>query len=387
MNPTEALFNAEQSCNEFDFNLAIFLIVLFVVSMCGNSLVIAIFSRRKFTPAILLFLVLATLDVSLLLSQFLITTMPTLCKGTTVCGAYADAKGYLDAYAFPVVVIIYCTSTWVVVVMAFNRYFAITKPLVHHRIITVKYISIELVVIFVLCVAYNIPRFFEYNTDISQNSTSATDAYFSSKENQKHSTLYTNKYYQVYYKILSFLILVLFIPLVMLTYFTFKLIKEIKRSNARRKELLKGSYFAKASNNLAAEEQSITITLIVVVIAFILFRIPIGINRILQLVFVYKYGSIECPAINNTTYYVSRVFNSFAEINAAFNCIIYGVTSPQFRRDLQNLCTFRKTAPTLNFTSKTKILRCKTSSGNSNKPEHNNDGKRKNLPKLNETSV
>ena len=355
--------------------------------MCGNSLVVAIFSRRKFTPAILLFLVLATLDVSLLLSQFLITTMPTLCKGTTVCGAYADTKGYLDAYAFPVVVIIYCTSTWVVVVMAFNRYFAITKPLVHHRIITVKYISIELVVIFVLCVAYNIPRFFEYNTDISQNSTSATDAYFSSKKNQKHSTLYTNKYYQVYYKILSFLILVLFIPLVMLTYFTFKLIKEIKRSNARRKELLKGLYFAKASNNLAAEEHSITITLIVVVIPFILFRIPIGINRILQLVFVYKYGSIECPAINNTTYYVSRVFNSFAEINAALNCIIYGVTSPQFRRDLQNLCTFRKTAPTLNFTSKTKILRYKTSSGNSNKPEHNNDGKRKNLPKLNETSV
>ena len=271
--------------------------------------------------------------------------------------------------------------------MAFNRYFAITKPLVHHRIITVKYISIELGVIFVLCVAYNIPRFFEYNTDTSQNSTSTTGAFFSSKENQKHSTLYTDRYYQVYYNILSFLVLMLFIPLVMLTYFTFKLIHEIKSSNARRKELLKGSYFAKASNNLAGEEQSITITLIVVVIAFILFRIPIGINRILQLVFVYKYGSIECPAINNMTYYVSRVFNSFAEINVAFNCIIYGVTSPQFRRDLQNLCTFRKTAPTLNFTSKTKILRCKTSSENSNKPEHNNDGKWENLPKLDETSV
>ena len=346
MNTSEAVFNAEKSCDEFNFNLAIFHIALFVLAMCGNSVAIAIFSSRKLTPAILLFLVLATLDVLLLLSQFLITTMPTLCKGTTLCGAYADVKGYLDIYAFPVVVIIYCASTWVVVLMAFNRYFAITRPLVHHRIITLKYISVELVVIFVLCAAYNIPRFFEYNTDKSRNTTTTTQVYFSSKDNDKLSSLYTDKYYQIYYKIVSFLILMLFIPLLMLSYFTFKLIKEIKRSNARRKELLKGSYFANASNSLAAEEQSITITLIVVVIAFILFHVPIGINRILQLVFMYKYGSIECAAINNTTFYISRVLNSFAEINAAFNCILYGVTSSQFRRDLQNLCTFRKTAST-----------------------------------------
>ena len=354
MNCTEGSSNAEGRCAEFNFNLALFLTVLFIISLSGNSVAIIVFCRRKFTPAILLFLVLATLDVLFLLSQFLVSTMPILCEDTNICKNYAEAKIYLDAYAFPIVVIIYCISTWVVVLMAFNRYFAIVKPLVYHRVISVRSINIELALLCSLCVAYNIPRFLEYDTETSQNSTSTASGYFSKTEDEQLTALYMNRYYQVYYKILSFLILMIFIPLVLLTYFTAKLIKEIKLSNARRKDLFNGSQFSTTRNNLAMEEQNITITLVTVVIAFILFHFPIGINRILQLIFVYKYGTIECHVINNTTYYVSRVLNSFAEINAALNFIIYGVTSSQFRRDLKNLCNFRKAEPSSIIATKNK---------------------------------
>ena len=279
--------------------------------------------------------------------------------------------------------------TWVVVLMACNRYLAISKPLEHHRIITTKYIFIELLILFSLCVSYNFPRFFEYDARATENSTSTSTAYFSPEKEEKLSDLFRNKYYQVYYKIVSFLVLMIFIPLVLLSYFTYKLIREIKISNARRKAMLQGTRFGNARNNLASEEQSITITLLVVVIAFILFHVPIGIHRILQLVFYYKYNSIECVAVNNTTYYVSRVFNAFAEINAAFNFIIYGVTSAQFRRDLQNVCTLRKPSTqsthrnTRNLTTRTWDRNSNRRNVSENKPPENFSY----VPELKEMSV
>ena len=357
--------------------------------MFGNSVVIIIFGRRKFMPAILLFLVLTALDMSLLLCQFLFTTMPILCTNTSGCGSYANITIYLEAYAFPFVVIIYCTSSWVVVLMAYTRFLAITKPLEHHRIITTKYIFIELIILLTLCVAYNFPRFFEYDLNQTENSTSTSSVYFSPEKKEKLSELFKNKYYQIYYKILSFLVLMISIPLVLLSYLTFKLIREIKRSNARRKTMLQGSrlYF----NNPASEELSITITLLVVVIAFILFHVPMGINRVLQLFFYYKYNSIECVAINNATYYVSRVFNTFAEINAASNFIIYGVTSSQFRHDLQNLFTLKKTCTSTQCTQRSiRNMTTRTLERNSNRRNVSVNKPRENfayLPEFREISV
>ncbi len=321
--------NADE-CNTLDFRLAIFQIVLFSISLFGNSTAIFIFSRRKFSPARLLFLILAVLDILFLGSEFLFLAMPDLCRSVSGCEAYAQVNVYFYAYAFPFIVITYCVSTWVVVLMAWNRYLAITRPLEYHRITTIKYVYIQLFVVTTVCVLYNIPRFLEIDVGASNDSTSGS-AYV-----VVETELHRNQNYQIFYKIVSFLILMICLPVSLLTFFTYKLIREIRRSYARR-SMMQGALRHRNSNT-TNEELSITITLVTVVIAFIIFHVPIGINRFIQLWFIHKYDSISCIIINNSLFYLAKILNTFADINATINWIIYGIASPQFRRDLRTLC-------------------------------------------------
>ncbi len=314
-------------CKRLDFNLAVFETCLFIISTFGNSLATYIFSRRKLNPATLLFLMLTVLNELLMLCLFFFTVMPDFCKTLPGCRTYADYNAYLHAYAFPVAVIVYCTITWVVVLMAVNRYIAISRPLQHHTVVTTRHICVEFVVVVIFCAAYNIPRFFEVDVTASHNATTVL-AYF-----PEETELLENRHYQLYYKIMSFLLIMIVLPLVLLSVFTHKLIKEIKKHNLLRRSL----QGLRRGLSTAVEEQKVTITLVTVILAFIVTTVPIGVNRILQLVSLYNYESIECIASNNTMFYLIKILNLSPEINAAFSWLIYGITSPQFRRDFKSL--------------------------------------------------
>ena len=317
-------------CNGFLMDLAIFLTILVVISTLGNPLTIYIFSRQKLTPSTLLFMVLAILDFILMLLSFFIIALPNLIQTNPL---YSDISMFLTAYGVPVLIINFCMSTWVVVLMAWNRYLAITRPLYYHRITKIKFVCLQLAVLFVISVIFVIPRFFEIEVLPIKPAYEGHNYYTDVTE------LHNNKHYQLYYRIISYLVLLNILPLSMLCFFTYKLVKEIKDSNARRQELCQGAPGQNANQFL--DELRITIVLTTVVVVFIIFHTPVLVYRIMELVFYLKDPGWQCVTLDLTVYGISRVLNSFVQINATFNFVVYVISSSTFRRDLMKMCFFR----------------------------------------------
>ena len=317
-------------CTGFRFDLAIFLTILVVISTLGNPLTIYIFAQQKLTPSTLLFIILAVLDFLLMLLSFFIIALPNLI---IINPLHSDIDLFLSAYGVPVLIIIYCMSTWLVVIMAWNRYLAITKPLHYHRTTKIKFVCLQLAVLFVVSVIFAIPRFFEIEV-IRLKPAYQGHHYYSDV-----TELHNNKHYQLYYRIISYLVFLNILPLALLCFFTYKLVKEIKDSNARRRELCQGAPGQNGNQDL--DELRITIILTTVVVVFIIFHTPVLVYRVMELIFFFKAPHWTCDAMGLTVYGISRVFNTFVQINATFNFVVYVISSSSFRRDLMKMCCFR----------------------------------------------
>ena len=125
----------------------------------------------------------------------------------------------------------------------------------------------------------------------------------------------------------------------MLCFFTYKLVKEIKDSNTRRQELFQGA--PGQNGNHVLDELRITIILTTVVVVFIIFHTPVLVYRVMELVFFFKDPNWSCISTDLTLYGISRIFNTFVQINATFNFVVYVISSSTFRRDLMKMCFFR----------------------------------------------
>ena len=320
------LYKASE-CKDFHRNLAIFLAILVVISTFGNPVTIYIFCRQKLTPSTLLFMALAILDFLLLLLSLFTTVLPNLITNSPT---FSDVGAFLSAYMVPVLIIIYCMSTWLVVLMALNRYLAITKPLQYFRITKIRFVCLQLVILFVVSVLFTIPRFFEIEVHRLEASIEGHHYY------STYTELHGNYYYQLCYRIVSYFVLLNVLPLALLIFFTYKLVKEIRRSNERRQELLQGQ-----NVNLAIDEHRITFILTTVVVVFIVFHTPVFVYRLMELILFLTDEGLKCMVLDLTIYGVSRVCNMFVQINATFNFIIYIISSPPFRRDLMKMFCFR----------------------------------------------
>ena len=319
-------------CKDFFQSLAIFLTVLVVISTLGNPVTIYIFSRQKLTPSTLLFMVLAILDFLFMLLSFFIIALPNLITDRPL---FSDVSMFLTVYGVPVFIIIYCMSTWVVVLMAWNRYLAISRPLYYHRITKIKFVCIQLAVLFVASVIFVIPRFFEMKVYHIE------PAFKGHNYGTEVTELHNNKYYQLYYRIVAYLVFLNVLPLSMLCFLTYKLVKEIKESNARRQELCQGESGQNANNNHNLDERRITVILTTVVVVFIVFHSPVLVYRIMELVFFLEDPNWSCFKMDLTIYGISRVLSTFAQVNATFNFIVYVISSSAFRRDLMKMCCFQ----------------------------------------------
>ena len=315
---------------DFHRNLAIFLVILVAISTFGNPVTIYIFCRQKLTPSTLLFMVLAVLDFLLLLLSLFTTALPNL---VTDSPSFSDAGIFLTAYVVPVLIIIYCMSTWLVVVMALNRYLAVTKPLLYNRITKIRFVCVQLVILFVLSVIFTIPRFLEVEVHRLEPAVEGHHYYSS------FSDLYLNKHYQPYYRIVSYFILLNVLPLTLLIFFTYKLVKELRRANERRQELSQGQN----ANQPYIASNRITFILTTVVVVFIVFHTPVFVYRLMELIFFLKDEEWGCMDLDITLYGISRVCNMCVQINATFNFIIYIISSPPFRKDLMKMFCFRVT--------------------------------------------
>ena len=174
------------------------------------------------------------------------------------------------------------------------------------------------------CVIYSIPRLFQYRVEYD----SETDFYKRKKTDYSQSEAYS-----LGYRIIVYYIFVYALPLSIIIFATYHLIKDLKLVQAKK---LKNTSKSKKSEN-------ITLSLVIVVIIFLICNILNPIRRILE-TYALPDDSGDCPGV--MFYYhpitiLARMFNS------AINFVVHVLCSKRFRQKIVQMlkCSGTKIEP------------------------------------------
>ena len=239
------------------------------------------------------------------------------------------ALPYLIKYINPFGYIAHSWAIWITVLIAVNRFVAITKPLSAPFLCTLKKARLQVLLIIVLGVLFNLPRFFQNDIVYIQpnpNST-VTIASLNSTVIGDHTIfgkIYTNALYTI---------CVLILPLFILTIVNYKLIKEIRKAKQLRDSM---SATPTKNTNSSGEENNVTLVMVIIVVVFLLCHTP---DRILQIVIV-TLPQLK-PKCGGIIYYLSDVVNLLIIINSSTNFVIYYFLRKRFRKILMTrICAF-----------------------------------------------
>ena len=174
------------------------------------------------------------------------------------------------------------------------------------------------------CAIYSIPRIFQYRVE------------YDSKKNvysRKKTTYSKSEAYSLGYKIISYYIFVYIVPLSLIIFATYQLIKDLKLAQAKKKRI-----FSKGSRR-----ESVTLSLVVVVIIFLICNALNPIRRILD-TYVLPDDSDQCPGV---MFYYHPVTILARMFNSAINFVVYVLCSKRFRQKIVRLlkCTDSKVEP------------------------------------------
>ena len=205
-------------------------------------------------------------------------------------------------------------TNWLVVVVTVERYIVVCWPFKASRWCTLPKVKRAVVLIVILGVLYNIPRFFEwrtaFTTDICTNYTSA---------GVDPQPIRSNILYKVIYRVISYIVFVAVGPMIILIVLNIKLIQALRRATQERIQLTRGT-----------QNQASNTTIIVVVVSvFIICQTPALIHQMLEAADVSIDASISA--------YTTPVSNMLVTFNSSVNFFIYCLFGQKFRRILMKM--------------------------------------------------
>ena len=233
-----------------------------------------------------------------------------------------------DIYSNAVINTFILCSTWLTVTMATSRYLAICHPLRAREIIGMTFAKSSMLVVFVLCILCNLPRYFYRNYKPESECPQGFAIYviFWNGLVKRGSNFY--KGYTVTYAILS-----LVIPLCLLTYCNIRLIRALRQSSRMRQQ------FRTRRQQPESTSHVITLTLIGIIVMYTILVAP---NEIL--LFIRDFVPGEKPWLAMPM----LVMNLAQVINFAAHFVLYCVINVHFRRTIVHWfcrCVCRREGP------------------------------------------
>ena len=217
------------------------------------------------------------------------------------------------------------SSTWLTVVMAMCRYLAICFPIRGRQLLGKTFTSFSISAVFVLCIIFNLPRFWMHEIDHIE-CAEGWPAYY-----QSPGSLARNAHLeQAYMWLFCFLCIV--IPLILLAYCNVYLIQALRSSNQLRQQ------HSRSHDTAASRNHTLTLILTVIVIFCICLVTP---AEFLNFTKSYITSSPQFEASDQFNLAVA-VCNTLQAINFAFNFVLYCVVNVHFRQSLKLLCGWRK---------------------------------------------
>ena len=283
--------------------------IIAVVGIIGNILTFVVFWKGNFKSSTsFLFLSLSLIDSTVLLTVF---TNHIVFFDSIIRWLPHDLRIYLQVCGWPLEYLANTATIWMTVLIAVNRYIIVCLPLRASQWCTLSKVKIQLAVFLVLVVVYNIPEIVRlrivYNT---WDNGSSYEASFDSTMQYSYP-----KFYAVYDYILQ-VIVMLCLPLFILTLLTIRLIKAMKAH--RRMQ-------ADTQRQHSQPDNSVTFSLVIVVIVFIICRTPMLILRLMLL--LGRWDVVTFPSLD-------IMYSTLLNLNSAVNFVIYIIINRRFRNVL-----------------------------------------------------
>ena len=285
---------------------------LCIFGIVGNILTLLVFSKfnrndkKTRSAATLLLSCLAVSDTLLLITLFIMKTIPTFISFTGIDDncfvSYIFV--FLIVYGWPCEDVVQSVNTWITVLLAIHRFIAIVFP--HKSVVYCFYgkAKIQLILICSLIAVYEIPLFLDnkiVHVINENNDTIYIPAY---------EQLHTNYWYQLFCKTTSYYIIMYIIPWISLSIMTVFLVKSVKQAQQFR---------SKMGNNPKQQDNTeyITKPLIAVVIASLVCRPWEPIRRIIEAMLGNR------PGCGHYNFYFEEFPSLTSALNSSANFVLY----------------------------------------------------------------
>ena len=226
------------------------------------------------------------------------------------------------AYIYPLVHITQLGTVWITVLIAFNRYIAICKPFQAPKLCTITRVRLQVLLLALFIVLYNIPRFLEYQVvyvvDAQTNATMPMGM---------PTPLKLDHRYNILYEAILYCLFVFLGPLIILIVLNTCLIQELMRA---RRRLLERQLPASMTGE--DQENNLTLVMIVIVLIFLVCQTPAFLNQLLDYILKDHY---EC---GKAYFYFYHISNLIVSANSSLNFVVYCIFRKQFRERLHAFC-------------------------------------------------
>ena len=320
----------DPNCLLFDFIIeAVLMGTLCLFGFTGNTLsMICLWRDKSKTATPFLLVSLEVADTLFLVTVLILRVMTSVHTFTGWLAGPMAYFPYFGTYLWPIALIAETTTIYLTLLVTVNRYISVCRPYEAVNLCSMYHARRHVLLVSVLCILYNMPRFFEYKVvHILNPHTNQTEI------RSYPSAMGENFIYQVIYGNALYFLVMFMIPLVTLIILNHKLIKALRKTKKKRAQLLN----TQSNHTHSKSEDDITLILIVVVLVFVICQTPALITQ--SLFSFLDQDSRICP---KPFFFYERISDLMVVANSSMNFIIYCFCSRKFRQILVMLVCKKK---------------------------------------------
>ncbi|KAJ1366745.1 hypothetical protein KIN20_027498 [Parelaphostrongylus tenuis] len=293
--------------------MACAILLLVIIGSFGNALSFVLFSRphMKCSSVNVLLCALSFIDFSLLLLSIPTFVIPNLDLWTSHQSA-VTFLAYVLKLIYPVNLIMQTCSVYTMVVITFERWTAVCRPLQVRVWCTPKKSRLAVMCIFVSAVLYNFARFFEYRL-IHTPDGAIYERWLRDPTNYRG---YYVGYYTILYILTHFLI-----PFTIMAVLNGSIIVAMWQGRQMRQMLTRQQQ----------REQSTTVMLLIVTIVFAVCNTLPFLLNVAESVFPDLFVD---PRTANIAFTINDLSNLLVVLNSATTFIVYFIFSEKYRQTL-----------------------------------------------------
>ncbi len=171
--------------------------------------------------------------------------IPSLCYYAGACSQYLNYYTSMSIWGWPLLTVFHAMAVWMTTLLTIHRYVAVCHPYKAKIWCSMRRTRLQLLGVTLLCVAFEIPVFFDYEVNVYFDENTSTYV------RRELSALGRNPWYQKIYKTSAYYVLVYMLPLMLIGVLTTLFV------HALRKTILVASAAPASSNEWKISEMEI----------------------------------------------------------------------------------------------------------------------------------